>query len=367
SGFKTKVVLSAFHFLFLPEYHTGSCFCSARKMVSKSQTAADKAGDEAPQAYAVEKILKMRKRAGKMEFLLKWEGYPVKEATWEAERDCDCEDLIKEFLKNSVVQKGLKSKLRGKSRKDITVKLTKKIHYGARRATLKEIKGVVSERKRTPNKKQTTPKPKLASSASSKKEVTPKSKKENGEKPPVPSKRRASISPKSLSSAKGKTEEKKPRKETEVNETPTTTVALQEKTSAPPSGEQRSSVRSKRLSNIRALPPSRDGSCISDESSTPVRFLKLKRKNDEIAAKMKASNVSSPPKDQVYKVQQGQKIEKIAPRLSIKEWNMFRRRFFANMRWRNLSISSSSLWSETSPNQRTKSLEKSVSVILIVC
>ncbi|EGC35704.1 hypothetical protein DICPUDRAFT_32968, partial [Dictyostelium purpureum] len=47
--------------------------------------------------YYVEKILSKRIRGGIKEYLIKWEGYDVKEATWEAESDCFCTDLIEEF------------------------------------------------------------------------------------------------------------------------------------------------------------------------------------------------------------------------------------------------------------------------------
>ncbi|ETN75867.1 chromo' (CHRromatin Organization MOdifier) domain protein [Necator americanus] len=38
--------------------------------------------------YAVEKILKTRQRKGRREYLIKWDGWPLDEATWEAESDC---------------------------------------------------------------------------------------------------------------------------------------------------------------------------------------------------------------------------------------------------------------------------------------
>ncbi|EGC38799.1 hypothetical protein DICPUDRAFT_28057, partial [Dictyostelium purpureum] len=47
--------------------------------------------------YYVEKILSKRIRGGIKEYLIKWEGYDIKEATWEAESDCFCTDLIEEF------------------------------------------------------------------------------------------------------------------------------------------------------------------------------------------------------------------------------------------------------------------------------
>ena len=48
----------------------------------------------------VEKILRSRNRIGQKgvkEYLLKWKGFSVEEATWESEETMDCEEMISEF------------------------------------------------------------------------------------------------------------------------------------------------------------------------------------------------------------------------------------------------------------------------------
>ena len=48
--------------------------------------------------YLVEKILNRRKKNGKLEYKIKWEGYPMSESTWEPMRNLDtAKNLVAEY------------------------------------------------------------------------------------------------------------------------------------------------------------------------------------------------------------------------------------------------------------------------------
>jgi len=61
--------------------------------------------------YTVEKILDKRTRGGKTEYLIKWEGYPDSENTWEPDENLDCPEIISAF------EEKLKAKKDDKKRK----------------------------------------------------------------------------------------------------------------------------------------------------------------------------------------------------------------------------------------------------------
>merc|ERR1712150_70600 len=59
--------------------------------------AASEGEGEEEEEYVVEKIVDMRVKGGKKEYLLKWQNYPDRENTWGPPENLDCEDMIKAF------------------------------------------------------------------------------------------------------------------------------------------------------------------------------------------------------------------------------------------------------------------------------
>ena len=45
--------------------------------------------------YEVEQILDKRKHYGKIQYLIKWKGYPLSEASWKPEENLNCPELLK--------------------------------------------------------------------------------------------------------------------------------------------------------------------------------------------------------------------------------------------------------------------------------
>ena len=67
-----------------------------------SEAESDSDGSVAGPLLIVEKILRSRNRIGQKgvkEYLLKWKGFSVEEATWESEETMDCDEMICEFEK----------------------------------------------------------------------------------------------------------------------------------------------------------------------------------------------------------------------------------------------------------------------------
>jgi len=66
--------------------------------------------EEEEEEYSVEKILDKRVKGGKTEYLIKWEGYPDSENTWEPEDNLDCPDIISAFEAKNKAKKEEKRK-----------------------------------------------------------------------------------------------------------------------------------------------------------------------------------------------------------------------------------------------------------------
>ncbi|ORX90859.1 chromo domain-like protein [Basidiobolus meristosporus CBS 931.73] len=68
--------------------------------LSKEGQESQESDGEGEEVYVVEKVVKHRKRDGKVQYFLKWKGYPNSENTWEDEDNVFCTDLIEEYWKN---------------------------------------------------------------------------------------------------------------------------------------------------------------------------------------------------------------------------------------------------------------------------
>ncbi|KAK3532783.1 hypothetical protein QTP86_028152 [Hemibagrus guttatus] len=85
--------------------------------MGKKQTSKSKREVEEPEEFVVEKVIDQRVVNGKVEFFLKWKGFPDSDNTWEPEENLDCPELIAAFLES---QKGVVEKPDSYKRKSPT-------------------------------------------------------------------------------------------------------------------------------------------------------------------------------------------------------------------------------------------------------
>lgn len=63
--------------------------------------------NDVPDEFEVEGILNKRKYRGKLEYLIKWRGYPNSEATWEPRKNLSCDDLINTYEAKLTIEKAV--------------------------------------------------------------------------------------------------------------------------------------------------------------------------------------------------------------------------------------------------------------------
>lgn len=80
---------------------------------------------DSEEIYEVEEIVDHRKKKGKLQYFLKWVGYPSSDNTWEFEEDLNCPDLVKEYWQKKGNAKVKKSELKIFQKKELEIRKKK--------------------------------------------------------------------------------------------------------------------------------------------------------------------------------------------------------------------------------------------------